>query len=131
MLQAIRMINEARQAANKTTPVVVDLQPDRPDFRGFQAPTCIVSLEADPSFEEAEQAGAVLTKNGSDHAVLDNMFLICGEIPRTTEYEVGVQRGLRFRKGENKWIADTLIRDERYLMCNLKGKPCQSKLLGY
>ena len=122
------MINEARQAGDKNNPVIVDLHPDRPDFRGFQGPTCIVSLEADPSFEEVEHAGAVLTKNSEDHSVLDNMFFISGEIPRGTDYEVGLRRGMRFKKDENKWIEDTLVRDERYLMCNVKGEACQPKL---
>jgi hypothetical protein len=121
MLRAISMINEARSNAGKSEPLVVDLHPDRPDFRGFQTPVCVVSLEADPSFDEVESTGAKLVKGGTTRTVLDDLFLISGEIPRQTAYEVGVPRGLRYDKTTSQWSPDTLIRDERFLLCNLKG----------
>ncbi|KAF2666822.1 Metallo-hydrolase/oxidoreductase [Microthyrium microscopicum] len=120
MLRAVEMINEGRKAVNKTSPVTVDLQPDRPDYRGFLGPTGIISLEADPTFNEVEKAGGVVVKNAQGHTVLDNMFYISGEIPRVTEYEIGLRRAMRFVNEQDKWIEDTLIKDERYLMVNLK-----------
>ena len=49
------------------------------------------------------------------------MFLISGEIPRVTPYEVGVRNGMRFSSATNSWSKDELILDERFLMCNIKG----------
>ena len=121
MLRAVKSINAAREQAQKTGAVTVDLHPDRPDFRGFQAPDFPVSLEADPTFLEIEDAGATVEKNGFTHTVLDDMFLISGEIPRTTGYELGIRRGIRFDIEKKAWEQDTLIKDERFLMCKLKG----------
>lgn len=98
----------------------MDVHPDRPAFRGVKAGHPI-SLEADPSFEEIETAGASLLKSSQPHAVLDDFFLVSGEIPRETPYEDGIQGGLRFNPSTGQWEDDTLIADERYVMCNLKG----------
>jgi 7,8-dihydropterin-6-yl-methyl-4-(beta-D-ribofuranosyl)aminobenzene 5'-phosphate synthase len=121
MLHAVKSINQARQQAHRVGPVTVDLHPNRPDFRGFQTPEFVISLEPDPTFQEITDSGAVVAKNDTMHTVLDDMFLISGEIPRTTAYELGVRRGLRFDKEKGAWEEDTLIRDERFMMCNLKG----------
>jgi len=116
------MINDAKRLANMSDPVLVDVHSARPDYRGFQSLQCIVSLEADPSFEEIETAGAKLMKGDETHSALGNLLLVSGEIPRVTSYELGLRRGLRFLKAEKKWIKDTLVRDERFVMCHLKGK---------
>lgn len=118
------MIQDAKAksgpAANK---VVVDLHPDRPDFRGFAlAPDKIFSLEADPSFDEMSNAGAEVATNAAAHTVLDDMFLISGSIPRVTEYEGGLRAAMRYESSTGQWRSDELISDERLVMCNLKGK---------
>ncbi|KNG90642.1 hypothetical protein ANOM_001319 [Aspergillus nomiae NRRL 13137] len=100
---------------------VVDVHPNRPAYRGVQADRPI-SLEADPSFEELEAAGARLLKSHQPHTVLDDFFLISGEIPRETSYEDGIYGGLRYNEDTKQWEEDTLIMEERYVMCNLKGK---------
>jgi len=120
-LKAVRLINDARPAIQPR--VVVDAHPDRPDFRGMKPEGMNpVSLEADPSFEQITQAGATLEKSDSIHTVLDDMFLISGEIPRRTAYEDGLRGGVRFSKANGAWEPDELIKDERFVMCNLKGK---------
>ena len=81
-----------------------------------------ISLEADPSFEEIKAAGATVSKNATAHTILDNMFLVSGEIPRVTPYEKGLMRGIRFEKAKGTWETDELIKDERFLMCNVKGR---------
>lgn len=98
----------------------MDVHPNRPDFRGVQAEMPI-SLEADPSFEELQGAGATVLKSDQPHTILDDFFLVSGEIPRQTTYEDGIQGGLRYEVAKRKWEKDTLIMDERYVMCNLKG----------
>nr|KMM69835.1 hypothetical protein CPAG_06148 [Coccidioides posadasii RMSCC 3488] len=123
MLRAIQMIRDA-QAANGRSgqDLVVDLHEARPDYRGFSIGSEIISLEADPTFEEIEDAGAKVEKTTSPHTVLDGMFLISGEIPRITEYETGLAHAVRFDKSTGQWDKDEIIADERLLACNLKDK---------
>jgi 7,8-dihydropterin-6-yl-methyl-4-(beta-D-ribofuranosyl)aminobenzene 5'-phosphate synthase len=99
---------------------VVDVHPGRPIFRGVDTGAFVASLEADPTFEELEAAGGTVVKKDEPHTVLDDMFLISGEVPRETEYEVGFPRGVRLDEN-GVWIKDELILDERFVVCNLKG----------
>lgn len=119
------MIKDAKQVQGKPDSLVVDLHPDRPTYRGIALPNSsghIISLEADPTFEEMSNAGAVVDKWSESHTVLDDMFLISGEIPRVTHYETGLKNAVRFDPEENDWFSDELIADERFLTCNLKGE---------
>ena len=124
MLKAIEKIRNAKKG-DQSSPrgLIVDLHPNRPDYRGFhlQGQEKPISMQADPSFVEMEAAGAKIETNSTPHAILDNMFLISGEIPRVTPYELGLKGGVRFFKSANKWEKDEAIADERLLMCNLKG----------
>ncbi|KAI1083465.1 Metallo-hydrolase/oxidoreductase [Whalleya microplaca] len=120
MLSAVRMIEGSKKGSKNTDKVVVDLHPDRPDFRGVMAHEPI-SLEPDPSFAEIEDAGATVFKSAEVHTALDDTFLISGDIPRRTSYEGGIRGGIRFNS-EGKWEKDELIMDERLVMCNLKGR---------
>lgn len=122
LARAIEMVTEARKAKGLSDKVPVDLHPDRPDYRGFALGPNIISFQADPSFEELEAAGGTIHKHDEMHTVLDDFFLISGEIPRQTAYENGVKGGMRFDKEEKDWFSDELISDERFLICNLKGK---------
>ena len=80
------------------------------------------SFIADPKFEEIEQMGGEVSKNDQPHTVLDDMFLVSGEIPRVTAYEKGLKGGVRFDAKKQAWEVDTSMRDERLLMCKLKGR---------
>ncbi|KAF4834491.1 7,8-dihydropterin-6-methyl-4-(beta-D-ribofuranosyl)-aminobenzene-5'-phosphate synthase [Colletotrichum tropicale] len=82
----------------------------------------VISLEADPTFEEVEAHGGTVTKNDQSHTVLDNTFLISGEIPRVSGYEAGFRFGMRFDKTKGEWEQDEKMLDERILMCRLKNK---------
>ncbi|KAJ5341703.1 hypothetical protein N7541_010827 [Penicillium brevicompactum] len=117
LTRAIELINKK---VGGSKGVVVDVHPDRPAYRGVQADRPI-SLEADPSFEELEAAGGTLLKSDQLHTALDDFFLISGEIPRETTYEDGIYGGLRFNDVTKQWEEDTLVTEERYVMCNLKG----------
>lgn len=116
------MIQKAKEAAGRSDGLVVDVHPDRPFYRGIALPEHIISLEADPTFEEIQNAGAMIDKQNKPHTVLDNMFLISGEIPRVTAYETGLKGAVRFDPEGNDWFSDEAIADERFLMCNLKGE---------
>ncbi|KAJ5530534.1 hypothetical protein N7527_003927 [Penicillium freii] len=122
LLRAIRMIKDAKRAESYFEEFVADLHPDRPAYRGIALPEHIISLEADPTFEEIRSAGAVVDKRSEPHTVLDNFFLVSGEIPRVTPYETGLKNAVRYDPGENDWFSDEVILDERSLICNLKGK---------
>ncbi|KAJ5120053.1 hypothetical protein N7448_010722 [Penicillium atrosanguineum] len=119
--KAIRMIKEAKQAQGISDELLVDVHPDRPVYRGFALPEHIISLEADPTFEELSSAGALVDKQSEAHTVLDDMFLISGEIPRVTPYEFGLRNAVRFDPDEKEWYSDEVIADERFLAVNLKG----------
>lgn len=122
MLKALDMIQQAREE-KRCVPrkAIVDLHPGRPEYRGFQPPGYpIVSLEADPTFEALEHAGGTVHTSDRPHSVLDNMFLVSGEIPRVTSYEQGLKFGVRFEN--DAWVPDETMKDERLLMCKLKGE---------
>lgn len=119
--RAISLINRARVASSSTLgPPVVDVHPERPIFRGVNTGAFVASLEADPTFDELEAAGGKVVKNDQPHAVLENMFLVSGEVPRRTEYETGFPRGVRLNE-EGIWVPDEVIKDERFVVCKLKG----------
>ncbi|KAI0131204.1 Metallo-hydrolase/oxidoreductase [Daldinia grandis] len=120
MATAVRMIEAAKTGSDLTKKVVVDVHPDRPEFRGVMAHEPI-SLEPDPSFAEIEEAGATVFKSDAVHTALDDTFLISGSIPRLTSYEGGIPNGIRFNSA-GQWEKDELIMDERLVMCNLKGR---------
>ncbi|KXT11960.1 hypothetical protein AC579_1010 [Pseudocercospora musae] len=121
---ALELIGEARAKEHerkRSTPVTVDLHPNRPELRGVHAPGLErVALSPDPTFEEIEKAGGQVIKDDHPHVVLDGMFAVSGEIPRLTEYERGMKFGARLSKGE--WVEDELLMDERLLMCKVKDK---------
>ncbi|KAL5002428.1 cytochrome P450 [Aspergillus recurvatus] len=122
LLQAVRMITDAKEANGLPKNLIADLHPNRPDYRGFSIGENIISMQSDPSFEELEAAGVTVQKHDSAHTVLDDFFLISGEIPRRTPYETGLKHGMRFDKKDNEWTSDETIADERFIMCNVKDK---------
>ncbi|KAJ5910097.1 hypothetical protein N7504_004740 [Penicillium tannophilum] len=122
LLRAIRMIKDAKKAQDRSDDLVIDLHPDRPAYRGMAAAETIASLEADPTFEEISGAGAVIEKSSEAHTILDDMFLVSGEIPRVTPYETGLKGAVRFDPETKDWYSDEQITDERFLAVNLKGK---------
>ncbi|PYH47889.1 MBL fold metallo-hydrolase [Aspergillus saccharolyticus JOP 1030-1] len=122
LVRAIQLITDARKAQSTPGELIVDLHPHRPDFRGMAIGDKIISLQADPTFEELQAAGGTIDKRADGHTVLDDYFFISGEVPRRTSYETGLRGGMRFDQEEDDWFSDEVIADERFLMCNLKGK---------
>ncbi|KAF9892814.1 hypothetical protein FE257_000403 [Aspergillus nanangensis] len=123
LARAIQMITEAKKATGQTTSTLqVDLHPDRPEYRGIGFAGNVISLQADPTFEELTSAGGTVDLHDEAHTVLDDFFLVSGEIPRKTPYELGAKGALRYDPHVEDWYSDELIKDERFLMCNLKDK---------
>lgn len=128
MLRAIRMIKEAKERNGQSNhDLIVDLHPDRPDYRGFSMGDKIISLEADPTFDEITAAGATVQKHDKAHTVLDDMFLISGQIRRQTPYETGLHSAVRYVKEDNEWVSDEKIEDERLLACHVKGTSIEAQ----
>lgn len=117
LTKAIELIKNSNDGHKQ---IVMDVHPNHPAFRGVQADRPI-SLEADPSFEELKAAGATLMKSDQPHTVLDDFFLVSGEIPRKNTYEDGIHGGVCLNPSTRLWKQDTLIMEERYVLCNLKG----------
>jgi 7,8-dihydropterin-6-yl-methyl-4-(beta-D-ribofuranosyl)aminobenzene 5'-phosphate synthase len=117
LLSAIRLASSGRSDGDQ---VIVALPPDKPAFRGimFDQP---ISLEADPTMEEINDAGGTTVVLNEARTVLDDGFLISGEIPRQTDYEGGIPGGVRYDTATGEWLKDELIMEERFVMCKLKG----------
>jgi len=122
MLRAIEMITSAKKDKSLSPSVEVDLHPSRPDYRGFNFGGKNVSMPADPTFAGIENAGGVILKNSKPHTVLGGMFAVSGYIPGTAPYETGLSNGIQFYEKTGKWEEDKEMADERFLMCNLKGR---------
>ncbi|KAF4473511.1 7, 8-dihydropterin-6-methyl-4-(beta-D-ribofuranosyl)- aminobenzene-5 -phosphate synthase [Fusarium agapanthi] len=118
LLSAIRLASRGRSGGDQ---VIVALPPDEPALRGimFDQP---ISLEPDPPMDEINSAGGKTVVLNEALTVLDDTFLISGEIPRQTEYEGGISGGVRYDPAKDEWIKDELIMEERFVMCKLKGK---------
>lgn len=118
LLSAMRLICDGKADGSS---VLVALPPDRPDYRGvmFDEP---VSLEPDPTLQQIQDAGGNIEVIHEARVLLDGMFFISGDIPRETSYEGGIPGGIRYSTQSGQWAEDELIMEERYVMCNLKGK---------
>ena len=105
---------------------MVDIPPDRPLYRGIAHPNGPLCLEADPTPAEITAAGAQVVEDASTHTVLDGFFGVTGAIPRLTTYETGIPGGIRLDKvddhHERKWTTDEEIKEERVVVCRIKGK---------
>ncbi|KAF5252831.1 hypothetical protein FANTH_2155 [Fusarium anthophilum] len=113
LLSAIRLASRGRSDGGQ---VIVALPPDKPALRGimFDQP---ISLEPDPTIDEINSAGGKTVVLNEALTVLDDTFLISGEIPRQTEYEGGISGGVRYDPAKDEWIKDELIMEERFVMC--------------
>ncbi|EGD94654.1 metallo-beta-lactamase [Trichophyton tonsurans CBS 112818] len=121
MLRAIRMIKEAQEAQGTSNAgLIVDVHPSRPNYRGFQLGEEIISLQADPGFDEMAAAGATVSKNSQPHTLAGGIFHVSGMIPRETEYETGLKGAMRLGD-DGKWEKDEEIADERAVTCRVRG----------
>jgi 7,8-dihydropterin-6-yl-methyl-4-(beta-D-ribofuranosyl)aminobenzene 5'-phosphate synthase len=131
MLKAVQIISDEKAAklgSSSTTgqsqtqePVIVDIHPDRPQYRGFMMKGKPISFPADPNFAEIRAAGGAVLKSAAAHTLLDNMFFSSGFIESSTEYETGLRGGIRISDLKKGWEKDEEMADERFLMCNVKG----------
>lgn len=75
-----------------------------------------------PSIATLTQSGAEVLSDPESRLLLDRMFYLSGEIPRSTSYEKGIPVHVKRNAENTDWEPDPLILDERYLAVNLKDK---------
>ncbi|KAF5987583.1 metallo beta lactamase protein [Fusarium bulbicola] len=102
LLSAIRLASRGRSDGGQ---VIVALPPDKPALRGimFDQP---ISLEPDPTIDDINSAGGKTVVLNEALTVLDDAFLISGEIPRQAEYEGGISGGVRYDPAKDEWVKD-------------------------
>ena len=119
---AVPLVAEARKAAGLSPPVV-DLHPANPEMRGIQLPNGKIapSVPRDPTFDEIRSMGGDVVASSSAHAICGGSLFVSGEIPRVTDYEVGLPGHMTKLPGSD-WEADPLILDERYVTVHVKNR---------
>ncbi len=116
---AIRLIT----AANGGHQVPVHVNPEMFLHRGERLDTGhVFPLEDIPSVEELEQAGGQVENDAEPRLLLDGMFYLSGEIPRTTSYEKGIPVQVKRNAAGTDWEPDPWVMDERYLAVNVRDK---------
>ena len=75
-----------------------------------------------PSPDDLAAKGAVPVVTTEAQVLLDDMFLVSGEIPRVTSYEKGFPGHKRRSEDGQSWEDDPLIMDERFLAAHVRGK---------
>ena len=119
MLDALDLIREA----NGGREVATYMHPGMYGSRASQAPDGTMRRFADiPDADTLAQHGAQVQHTTTPHTVLDNLFLVSGEIPRTTAFEPGLPGQVRRTEDDSGWEPDPLVIDERFVAVRLKDK---------
>lgn len=105
LLKAVDLIQRARKSKDRMgAPVPVDLHPKRPLRRGIQLPDMpLITMQADPTWEELQNDEALIHMCAEPHNVMDDSFLISGEIPRLTPYEKGLESAVAYNTHNRAW----------------------------
>lgn len=116
---AINLIAEANDS--RELPIYVN--PEMFSRRGERLESGdVFPLEDIPSVEALEEAGGHVVNNPDPRLLLDDMFYLSGEIPRTTSYEKGIPVQMRRNVEDTDWEPDPWVMDERYLAVNIRDK---------
>ncbi len=75
-----------------------------------------------PDADTLAQHGAQVLHTTTAHTALDDLFLVSGEIPRTTPFETGLPGQFRRTEDDTGWEPDPLIMDERFVAVRVKDK---------
>ncbi len=110
-------------AANGGRRVPVHVNPEMFSHRGERLDSGDIYPNEDiPSIEALERAGGRVENDPEPRLLLDGMFYLSGEIPRTTSYEKGIPVQVRRNADDTDWEPDPWVMDERYLAINLRDK---------
>ncbi len=110
-------------AANGGRRVPVHVNPGMFVHRGERLDNGEVFPNEDiPTVEALEQAGGRVENDPDTRLLLDGLFYLSGEIPRTTSYEKGLPGQVRRNATGTGWQPDPWVMDERYLAVNVRDK---------
>lgn len=73
-----------------------------------------------PKIDELLQENIIIVKKDNPVPLINNMILVSGEIPRTTEFEKGFP--IHYTKHNGKWVSDPFIKDDQCIIINVRGK---------
>ncbi len=73
-----------------------------------------------PPGMDIRRENAEIIENTGPTALLDDMIMVSGEIPRVTDFEKGFP--IHYAKREDVWQDDPLIMDDQCVILNVKGK---------
>ena len=79
-----------------------------------------IPLQDVPSAAALRAAGYVLVESNEREELLDGTFVLSGEVPRTS-FERGMGNQVRLT-ATGEWEPDPLVRDERFMVADVKGK---------
>jgi len=133
IVRALEMRTEQASLNGVTLPALpVDLHPDRPIRRGLAPPPKFVPITnwgPDPTFDEIAAANGKVDLHAEPHEIsgadgASTGVFVSGEIPRVHAYERGLRGAVTWMEedGKGEWITDEMLRDERYVAVDVKGK---------
>jgi 7,8-dihydropterin-6-yl-methyl-4-(beta-D-ribofuranosyl)aminobenzene 5'-phosphate synthase len=73
-----------------------------------------------PELTALQQEKIFFVKKSNPTLLADNMILISGEIPRTTDFETGFP--LHYTKRNGQWENDPVIKDDQCVIVNVRGQ---------
>jgi 7,8-dihydropterin-6-yl-methyl-4-(beta-D-ribofuranosyl)aminobenzene 5'-phosphate synthase len=116
---AFDLINKA----NGGRPIPCYLHPGMFRQRAWPLPGGgLLPIREIPSPADLAAKGAIPVVTTEVQVLLDDMFLVSGEIPRVTSYEIGFPGHKRRGEDGQSWEDDPLIMDERFLAVNVRNK---------
>ncbi|KAF9529429.1 beta-lactamase-like protein [Crepidotus variabilis] len=128
LLSFLALRSSIIESTRQRAACIVDVHPDRPIARGIAPPPfdkVICAIPRDPTFEEIKNSGGDLEEGSVGHSVAGDTIWVSGEIPRKTDYEVGLLGGVRWvvkDSGSGSWVTENHIMDERYIVVDVVGK---------
>ena len=91
--------------------------------RGSRQPDGAVLAQARvPDPPRLTSAGANVVVTRDPRVIADGTFFVSGEVPRVTQYEVGLPGHMRHGDDGKSWEPDPLIIDERFIAVRVKDK---------
>jgi 7,8-dihydropterin-6-yl-methyl-4-(beta-D-ribofuranosyl)aminobenzene 5'-phosphate synthase len=117
LLKAVELIRE--QNGQRSVPL--HLHPGVFVHRALQlASGERLPLQDVPSAEALSESGYLLVESSKEEEILDEVFFLSGEIPRTS-FERGMGNQVRLMPSGN-WEPDPLVLDERFMLAHIRGK---------
>jgi 7,8-dihydropterin-6-yl-methyl-4-(beta-D-ribofuranosyl)aminobenzene 5'-phosphate synthase len=117
ILDALALIRHGK--GGRTTPV--HLNEGMFTKRGIARPSGgVLPFEDVPSPAQLRDAGGEPILSGEARTIASQRFFLSGEIPRVTDYEVGMP-GQLAQDGQGRWLPDPWVRDERWMAVHVRG----------